>query len=122
MHRLPRYARPMCRLSARLILLWFAVPDFDYCGGCYDAHWQDHHDGEHRFVLLRYPTPGIVLERAIASLKKLTGDADPWKLADRPVPDTTAPQEDGGEPDATATEGMSRISSRVAWSVSTERH
>lgn len=113
----------MCPLSVQpLTPLWLVVSDFDYCSGCYHAHWQEHHGGRHRFVLRQYPTPNIVITRAMALLKKLTGDADPWKLEDRPAPDTTALQEDRDESDATTTEGMSRSWSWVECCISTEHH
>lgn len=115
MYRLPRYAYQVCLLSARLIPPRLVGTDFDYCSGCYDAHWQEHNDGKHRFVLFRYPTPSIVIERVIAPVKKLTGDVDPWTIEHRPAPDAAVPQKDRGEADATAPEGMSRSSSRVDW-------
>lgn len=111
----------MCFLSTQtLIPLWLVISDFDYCSGCYEAHWQEHNGGEHRFVLCQYPIPSIVIKRTAAPLKMLTGDANPWKIEDRPVPDAATPQHDEGEVDAIVTEGMSRTSSWTDWYVPTE--
>lgn len=72
---------------------WLVVSDFDYCSRCYAAQWEEHCGGKHRFVLLRYSTPNMIIERVVAPLKKKIGDSDPWKIRKGPVTDAAALQE-----------------------------
>ncbi|KAI0637498.1 hypothetical protein C8Q77DRAFT_369953 [Trametes polyzona] len=58
-------------------------PDFDFCEGCFDAHWHEHLDGQHRFVLLWYPTAHIVLHRLLVLIRSLP--ENPWKIVPRPT-------------------------------------
>ncbi|KAI0666097.1 hypothetical protein C8Q78DRAFT_1061348 [Trametes maxima] len=54
--------------------------DFDYCAECFAAERAIHEGGQHRFLLMAYPIPRMIIHRVITGVKNLSDDADPWKL------------------------------------------